>query len=358
MANHEQVAILKQGPEVWNQWRRENQLASVDLAKADFSEVDLRNANFNEADLTEAIFKGAYLREAVFVRANLTRADLFQANLREAILSGASLYEVNLNGADLIGAHLDGTDITGTRLLGTRFEESIFLETNLVNLDLSEAKRLEDIHHLGPSNISTGTIERSKGKISEVFLRGCGLSDVDIEYSKLANPVLNNQQINEILYKIYDLRATHAIQINPLFISYSHANSAFVDVMENHLNEKGIRFWRDIHNATSGRLEKVVDQAIRQNPTVLLVLSKDSVQSDWVEHEARSARELEKELKRDVLCPVALDDAWKDCAWPARLREQIMEYHILDFSKWKDDVEFGKMFRKLIDGLDLFYKKG
>ena len=101
----------------------------------------------------------------------------------------------------------------------------------------------------------------------------------------------------------------------------------------------------------------MVDRAIRQNPIVLLVLSKDSVKSDWVEHEARSARKLEKELGRDVLCPVALDDAWKDCKWPARLREHIMEYHILDFSKWKNEGEFGKMFRKLIDGLDLFFKE-
>ena len=82
------------------------------------------------------------------------------------------------------------------------------------------------------------------------------------------------------------------------------------------------------------------------------------MRSDWVEHEARTARELEKELGRDVLCPVALDVAWKDCKWPARLREQIMEYHILDFSKWQDDAEFTKMFRKLVDGLDLFYKEG
>lgn len=101
----------------------------------------------------------------------------------------------------------------------------------------------------------------------------------------------------------------------------------------------------------------MVDRAIRQNPIVLLILSEHSAKSDWVEHEARTTRELTKELGRDVLCPVALDDAWKDCKWPARLHEQIMEYHILDFSKWKDEDEFGKMFRKLIEGLDLFYKE-
>ena len=38
---------------------------------------------------------------------------------------------------------------------------------------------------------------------------------------------------------------------------------------------------------TAGRLEKVVDRAMRLNPIVLLVLSENSVKSDWVEHEAR-----------------------------------------------------------------------
>lgn len=30
---------------------------------------------------------------------------------------------------------------------------------------------------------------------------------------------------------------------------------------------------------------------------------------------------------------------------------------ILDFSKWEDGAFFGRMFTKLIDGLDLFYKE-
>lgn len=64
----------------------------------------------------------------------------------------------------------------------------------------------------------------------------------------------------------------------------------------------------------------------------------------------------EKEMQRDVLCPVALDDSWKDSRWPKRVMEQIMEYNILDFSAWEDDVKFERMFRKLIDGLQLFYK--
>jgi len=155
---------------------------------------------------------------------------------------------------------------------------------------------------------------------------------------------------------MFELRATQAIQISPLFISYSHADSTFVDKLEIQLNNKGIRFWRDVHDMKSGRMETQVDRAIRQNPTVLLILSEHSLQSDWVEHEVRTARGLEKEMERDVLCPVALDDSWRSSPWPKRVMEQVMEYNILDFSAWKDDGKFGSTFNKLIDGLGLFYK--
>ena len=37
--------------------------------------------------------------------------------------------------------------------------------------------------------------------------------------------------------------------------------------------------------------------------------------------------------------------------------EQVREYNILDFSEWEDDDKFEVMFRKLIDGLQLFYKR-
>ena len=57
-----------------------------------------------------------------------------------------------------------------------------------------------------------------------------------------------------------------------------------------------------------------------------------------------------------MLCPIALDDSWKSAKWPARLMEQIMEYNILDYSKWNDDKAFEQVFNKMISGLDMFYK--
>jgi hypothetical protein len=39
MANEEQLAILKQGVKVWNEWRKESSLGAIDLSRADRSEA-------------------------------------------------------------------------------------------------------------------------------------------------------------------------------------------------------------------------------------------------------------------------------------------------------------------------------
>jgi hypothetical protein len=41
MANQEQLAILKQGVEVWNKWREENPEVKIDLRGVNLSGADL-----------------------------------------------------------------------------------------------------------------------------------------------------------------------------------------------------------------------------------------------------------------------------------------------------------------------------
>jgi uncharacterized protein YjbI with pentapeptide repeats len=391
MANEEQLSILKQGVDVWNKWREEN----TKIYHPDLNYAKLMQANLNGANLVGANLIQADLHGAILSNANLSGADLRGASLRGANLRNANLSCTNFSrdylillGDELISSgggselkrepitidikarerdddgkqaqlaetsrdhwDLKATDLSDADLTGAQMQE-----TALGDVDLSTVLGLEEIKHFSASILSIGTIRFFKGKIHTTFLRGCGLSDADIEHSRLYAPALSNDEINRIVYKIYDLRATQALQISPLFISYSHGDTPFVDKIEGYLNEKGIRFWRDIHDATSGRLEKVIDRAMRLNPTVLLILSGNSVRSDWVEHEVRTARELEKAMGRDVLCPVALDDSWKRSSWEKLIMEQVMKYNILDFSDWKDDRKFRVAFKKMVDGLELFYK--
>ncbi len=157
------------------------------------------------------------------------------------------------------------------------------------------------------------------------------------------------------------LSSTKLMMPYRLFISYSHVDTAFAEALEPLLDGKGIRHWRDVHDLKAGRMEKQIDRAIAENPLVLLVLSENSVRSDWVELEAATARDLEKQYRhrgspRDVLCPLALDDAWKRSDWPRGLRRQIEDYHILDFSGWQDEGVLAAAFHKLYEGIILNYE--
>ena len=361
MANPEHVAKLQEGVDVWNAWRGQDwtiqpDFCEANLSGADLGRADLRGANLIEvnllgADLHEANLNGAYLREACLAEANLAGADLGGAKL-----SGAHLLAADLGGADLGRAVLDGANLSGADLRGVNFASVFLYGTIFVNVDLTNAKGLESCCHNGPSTIDHRTLKQS-GKLPLAFLQGCGLNDWEIESAKLYQPGLTHQRITDIVYRIDAIRAESLIQIHNLFISYSHVDSSFIEHLEDHFKKRRIRFWRDMHDAPAGPLEKIVVRAMRHNPTVLLILSAHSVKSDWVEFEAEQARKLEKKLDRHVLCPVALDDSWKTCKWSGVLRNQIEKYHILDFSRWQDTSNFESTFERLLLGLDLFYEK-
>ena len=71
-----------------------------------------------------------------------------------------------------------------------------------------------------------------------------------------------------------------------VFISYSHQDKPFVERLEQRIQQEGIDIWRDEKAATSGRLERQINDAIFQKDALLLVFSQHSCGSDWVEWEA------------------------------------------------------------------------
>ena len=90
---------------------------------------------------------------------------------------------------------------------------------------------------------------------------------------------------------------------------------------------------------------------------MLLVLSDSSIKSDWVEAELEWTLRKEKDEKRNVLCPVALDDSWKGKVEDDVLWRQVKKKNVLDFSKWKTKA-FDTPFQKLEDGLKRYYGPG
>jgi len=372
MANPEHLEILKQGVKAWNEWRRENpdvvpDLARADLRRADLpganlsgaklmgadlGRADLRGANLGGADLVEANLFWANLRGARLSRAKLFRAGLGGADLSRADLSGSDLVAANLsganlrgadlgttllNGAYLIGANLGGADLMGTNLSGANLGGADLTEarawsTTFGDSDLSEVKGLETVHHVAPSTIGIDTIYKSKGKIPEVFLRGCGVPEDFILYMKslVGKP----------------------IEFYTCFISYSSKDDDFAKRLHADLQAQNVRCWfapEDLRIGDKFRMR--IDEAIRIHDKLLLVLSESSVNSAWVEKEVETA--FEKEQRQDnkpVLFPIRLDEAVTetDQAWAADIRRT---RHIGDFSRWKDHDAYQQAFQRLLRDL-------
>jgi len=124
-------------------------------------------------------------------------------------------------------------------------KEAGFGWTVLGNIDLSVAKGLETVKHEGPSSVGVDTLVRCQGRIPDEFLRGCGFTPWQILEAKLYDPALTAHEISELQYKIFDLRAHGPLYIGGVFISYSHADSNFVDKIYQRLQKAGVSAWLD-----------------------------------------------------------------------------------------------------------------
>lgn len=323
MANDWQLEKLKRGYAAWNAWRALSPETAIDLSDANLSEMFLGRANLS----------GVNLAKANLVRVNLVRANLTVANIREANLARANFVRANLSGAD--------------------FSHSILYETVFGSTDLTGTRGLATCQHLGPSIIDHSTILKSS-PLPESFLRGCGLSEWQIEASKLYQPDLSEADITDIVMRIRALRTSSPVQISNLFLSYSLADAPFVEQLERVFQNRGIRYWCDVQDAPEASLDQIILRATKQNATVLLLLSERSVESDWIEFEAQKARELENELGRRILFPIGLDNAWKGHNWSGPFVRQIETSGVLDFSDWKDAAAFETVCGKLIEHLAIW----
>jgi uncharacterized protein YjbI with pentapeptide repeats len=394
MANPQQLELLLQGSETWNQWRRDNLGLRPDLHGADLIEANLFEANLLGADLSRAHIRGANLSGAHLIEANLIGADLsranlsgahlsrahlseanlFGANLRQANLRQANLSRANLSGAhlsrahlrgadlgdaDLSSAHLFGADLSGAHLRGADLSRahlgaanfSLVYDFNGANLsaakigstnfgdtNLTDVQGLDACDHLGPSILDYQTLANS-WPLPLVFLRGCGLPEQLIEY------------LPSLL--------TRAIQFYSCFISYSTEDQAFAERLYADLQNKGVRCWFAPHDIQRGKkIHEQIDEAIRLHDRLLLILSEASIHSEWVKTEISKARKREIREKRRMLFPVRLVDfetlrQWEcfDADMGKDSAQEIREYYVPDFSKWKNHDTYQREFERLIRDL-------
>ncbi|MBW2467019.1 MAG: toll/interleukin-1 receptor domain-containing protein [Deltaproteobacteria bacterium] len=377
MANMMHMDIIKRGVDYWNTWRFNNShvqpslseaglhmaylnkanlrradlsdaglrlaemieanLEGADLYLANLSEANLRRANLKEANLQGTNMAGTNLRGTRLISADLSQANLSRADIRFSVLYRANLYNADLSGADLRnaalnGANLVGANLTGANLDGADLTDAVVGATIFGNVDLSNVKGLESLLHLGPSSIGIDTIYKSKAQMPFLFLKNAGVPQHLIDFIEM--------------FVDRDKRCYSC------FISYSDKNREFALKLYEDLQDHGVRCWLTTENLKKrDRIHAVTDAAVKMHDKIILILSEDSIDSDWAENNYTQAIEKEIESGKTVLVPVVLDDSVEktDQPWAVEMRRS---RYAADFSMWRDDVFYKEVLGYLLDELN------
>src|SRR5579864_2143112 len=151
-----------------------------------------------------------------------------------------------------------------------------------------------------------------------------------------------------------------AIQFYSCFISYSGKDQIFAERLYADLQAKCVRCWFAPHDVQGGKkLHEQIDNAIQMHERLLLILSPNSINSEWVKTEIAKARKREIQEGKRVLFPVRLNMSFEElqeweCFDADRGKDsarEIREYYIPDFTEWKDHDRYQEEFTKLLRDL-------
>ena len=106
----------------------------------------------------------------------------------------------------------------------------------------------------------------------------------------------------------------------PIFISYNRKNAEFVDQLAANLVARKHHIWMDRWELNIG--DSLIDKiqgALTESSAILIVLSKDSVASEWCRKELNSGLTRELSEKKVLLLPCVIDD----CSIPLFLQDKL-----------------------------------
>lgn len=150
--------------------------------------------------------------------------------------------------------------------------------------------------------------------------------------------------------ELSDIQAARSTHYS-CFISYSRKDKEFAEKLHKDLIQKGIDCWFDLKDVQIGdKIRRKVMNAIKIYDKVLIIISRHSLESEWVFTETSWAEQKENELNKPVRFPIKIDNRImeSDKQWAKIIKDTI---HIGDFCDWRDSQKYEKSFDELLTRL-------
>jgi hypothetical protein len=112
-----------------------------------------------------------------------------------------------------------------------------------------------------------------------------------------------------------------------VFISYSTTEKGFVNLLSNRLKKDGIEVWSDKELTVGDNISERINSAIENTDYFIVVLSKASVNSTWVNFELSATRLKEISKEQNIILPILVEE----CEIPNFLRDRLFLDFRFDF---------------------------
>lgn len=365
---------------IWNQWKEKQGSNKIELKALSITNENLEGYNFSETtftrtEVTDCVVNGDFYG-AIFVDSDFSRTRFVDSNFRntnarnckfissflEKIKLEKSQWDnVNFLGSKIlksnfwlshfdkcifVGAKFDRVNLCEAQLVQNDFENAEFSEceigpTKLFENNFYNVSGLDQFYHRSTSSIDVRTVMNPNFELPNTFLRGIGIPNVLLDY-------------------LPSLKASNnPLQFYSCFISYSHQDEEFARKLYSRLRDSDISVWFAPEDLRGGeKLHQQIDEAIKIYDKLLVILSPNSIKSDWVQEEILKARKKELKSGKRTLFPLRLGsisivEDWQFFDGGRDMAREIREYYIPDFSKWSDESKFIPEFKKLVDALHL-----
>jgi len=333
----------------------EADLRGLDLRGADFTGVDISDVAFDGADLRAALFadvdgrrtsfRGADMRNCViacsqFGAVTFAKAKLDRCHMRDVTTYNVDFSDVSFSKANLSNVHFSVGSFYDCNFTGARFHRLAFIQC----LGLASSKGLTTIFHMGPSALDSVTLRENIVAMPDEFL-------LELGYSK---------QETETVKALY----SSGIKFYSCFISYTRSEREIASMLQRDLIASGVSCWRDETDMRGGDYwRRQINEALRVYDKVLIICSRSSLRRSEVVEEIIEGIEQERASGRQKLFPITVDNylfsknaRQNVMKLPQRQQREdwltyLLNYHVPDFSMWKDREAYSCIFDRLLADL-------